>query len=118
MKFVIKKSDALAISVKRRTRFPTDLYAADGVYHNACDLSFRTDKNLPKKCSENENLSSWDLEKPVFTDREKVFQQLIEYLGANNEEQNTLNDLKQLMESFLKDSLHEAFTAKWIKHKL
>ena len=34
-----------------------------------------------------------------------------------DEEQITLNDLKELMDSFLKDSLHEAFITKWIKHK-
>ena len=28
------------------------------------------------------------------------------------------NDLKELMDSFLKDSPHEAFTTKWIKHRL
>ena len=41
-----KKCDALAISVKQRIRFATDLYAADGVYHNACDLSFREGINV------------------------------------------------------------------------
>ena len=45
-----------------------------------------------------------------FSDREKVFQQMIEYLREN--------DLKELMDSFLKDSPHEAFTTKWIKHRL
>ena len=34
-----------------------------------------------------------------------------------DEEQITLNDLKELMDSFPKDSLHEAFITKWIKHK-
>ena len=34
-----------------------------------------------------------------------------------DEEQITLNDLKELMDSFLKDSLREAFIIKWIKHK-
>ena len=43
---------------------------------------------------------------------------MIEYLLANNEEQITLNDLKELMDFFLKDSPHEAFTTKWIKQKL
>ena len=43
---------------------------------------------------------------------------MIEHLLAINEEQITLNDLKELMDSFLKDSPHEAFTTKWIKQKL
>ena len=43
-----KRNDALAISVKGRTRFTTDLHAADAVYHTACDSSFRTGKNLLK----------------------------------------------------------------------
>ena len=33
------------------------------------------------------------------TSREKAFQQIIEYLRANDEEQITLNDLKELMDS-------------------
>ena len=43
---------------------------------------------------------------------------MIKYLRANNEEQITLNKLKELLDSFLKDSPHEDFTTKWIKHKL
>ena len=43
---------------------------------------------------------------------------MIEYLRANDDEQITLNDFKELMGSFLKDCPHEAFTTKWIKHKL
>ena len=43
---------------------------------------------------------------------------MIEYFRANNDEKITLNDFKKLMDSFLKDSPHEAFTAKRIKHKL
>ena len=44
-----KRNDALAISVKGRIRFTTDLHAANAVYHTACDSSFRTGKILPKK---------------------------------------------------------------------
>ena len=68
--------------------------------------------------SENENLASSGLGKPVVLDHEKVFQLIIEFLCANDKEQTTLNDLKELMASFLKDSPHKAFTKKWIKHKL
>ena len=109
-----KRNDALAISVKGRIRFTTDLHAADAVYHTACDSSFRTGKNY----IENENLASQGLGRQVVSDREKVFQQMIEYLRANDEEQITLHDLTELVDSFLKDSLHEAFTAKLMKHKL
>ena len=99
-----KRNDALAISVKGRIRFTTDLHAADAVYHTACDSSFKTGKNLPKKYSENVNLASPGLGRPVVSDREKVFQEMIEHLHANGEEQITLKDLKELMNSFLKDS--------------
>ena len=66
----------------------------------------------------NENLASPGLRRPAVSDREKVFQQIIEYLRAHDEEQITLNDLKELMDSFLKDSPHDVFTTKWIKNKL
>ena len=113
-----KRNDAVAISVKGRIRFATDLHAAHAVYHTACDSSFRKGKNLPKKYSNNENLPSSGLGRPILSDRENVFQQMIEHLFANDEEQITLNDLKELIDSFLKDSSHEAFTTKWIKHIL
>ena len=64
------------------------------------------------------NLASPGLGRPVVSDREKVFQEMIEHLRANGEEQIMLKDSKELMDSFLKDSPHEAFTTKWIKHKL
>ena len=51
-KSLTKENDALAISVKRRIRFTTDLHAADAVYHTACNSSFRAGKKLPKKYSE------------------------------------------------------------------
>ena len=53
-----------------------------------------------KKYSENENLASPGLGRPFVSDRGKVFQQMIEYLRANVEEQITLNDLKELTDSF------------------
>ena len=43
---------------------------------------------------------------------------MIKHLCANDEEQITLNDLKELMDSFLKDSPQQAFTTKCIKYKL
>ena len=110
-----KRNDALAISVKGRIIFTTDLHAAVAVYHTAYDSSFTAGKNFPKKYSENENLASPGLERPVVSDGEKVFQQMIEYVCLNDEEQITLNDLKEIIDSFLKDSPHEAFTTKWIK---
>ena len=69
-----KRNDTLAIEVKGRIRFTTDLHAAEAVYHTACDSFFRTGKELPKKYSENENLASPGLGKPVVSDREKDFQ--------------------------------------------
>ena len=113
-----KRNNTLAISVNRKIRFTTDLRAGDVVYYTACDSSFRTGKNLSKKYSENENLASQDLGRLVVPDCEKLFQQMIKYLRANDEEQITLNKLKELLDSFLKDSPHEVFTTKWIKHKL
>ena len=71
-----------------------------------------------KQYCENESLVSPGLRRPVVSNRDKVFQQIVEYLRADDEEQITLNDLKELMDSFLKDSPHEAFTTKWIKHEL
>ena len=73
---------------------------------------------MPKKYSENENLASPGLGRPFISDCEKDFQQMIKHLCANDEEQITLNDLKELMDFFLKDSPHEAFTTKYIKYKL
>ena len=105
-----KKNDALGISVKGTTRFTTDLHAADAVYHTTCDWSFGTGTVKRESCITR-------LRKIVVSDRENVFQQMIEYLCANVEKQITLNDLKELMDSFLKDSPHEAFTTKWMKHK-
>ena len=73
---------------------------------------------MPKKYSENENLASPGLGRPFISDCEKDFQQMIKHLCANDEEQITLNDLKELMDSFLKDSPQQAFTTKCIKYKL
>ena len=43
---------------------------------------------------------------------------MAEYLYSNNEEQITLNKLKELKDSFLKESSCEVFTTEWVKQKL
>ena len=48
-----------------------------------------------KKYCENENLVSAGSRRLVASDREKVFQQIIEHVRANDEEQITLKDLKK-----------------------
>ena len=112
-----KRNDAPGILVKGRIRFTADLHAADAVYHTACYSSFRAGRNFPKNCSENEKLASPGLGRQVVSNRKNVFKQMIEYLRAIDEELITLNELKELMDSFLRDSPYKAFTTRWIKHK-
>ena len=63
-----KRNNALAISVKRRIRFTTDLHAADAVHHTAFDSSFRAGKIYLKGTEKTRIFGS-----PVVSDREKVF---------------------------------------------
>ena len=57
-------------------------------------------KTCLKKYCENENFVSPGLGRPVVSNRDMVFHQIVEYLRANDEEQITLNDLKELMDFF------------------
>ena len=119
LKVCEQRIDELSVSVKGRITFANDLHAADAVYHATCDSSFRTGKNLPRKYSHNNtSTSSSTSGRPVNVDRENAFERVISYLRENDEEQITIKDLVVLMENYLKDSDHEAYTTRWIKHRL
>ena len=71
-----KRNDALANWVKGRIRFTTDLHAADAVYHTTCDSSLELIK-ICLKSTVKTNLASPGFGKPVISDCEKVFQQMM-----------------------------------------
>ena len=115
-----KRTDDLAVSVKGRVSFANDLHAADAVYHVACDAAFRSGNSLPKKFSDNYSESSTTSfsGRPVSNVKEKAFNDVIDYLRENDDEQITITDLVALMQGFLEGSDEEAYSAKYFKKRL
>ena len=107
-----ERKGTLAISVKARITFASHLHTADAVCHAGCNSSFRTRKDLPKTYTGNKTSTSPGLGRPLSSDSESAFHQMIEYSCSNDLRQITLNEQKELMDPFLKDSSYKAFTTK------
>ena len=56
--------------------------------------------------------------RPSLSDQEGVFLEVIKYLEENDDEQVTINDLVQEMESLLLSSDHDAFSSKHMKRRI
>ena len=104
-----------------RLEYAQDLHAADAVYHQACNVNFRTGKQVPQKYgtdgNENGPKRLWQ-GRPVDTAKTTAFLKVAQFLEENDEEQITIADLTKKMEEYLEDSEEHAYSAKYMKAKL
>ncbi len=95
---------------------PVDLHAADAIYHKLCSFNFRTGRNIP-------NINQTEgkhpkVGRPESDVQNEAFLKVLEHLTNNDDEQITVYDSIDKMESFLEGSGHNAYTYKWMKSKL
>ena len=97
-----EREDDWGLKVKSRVEFVSDLPAADAVYHQACSVNFRTGKQIPKKyIPDVANVKRFKLGRPQDAVQAEAFMKVMENLQQNDEQQTTVGDLIEKMESYL-----------------
>lgn len=108
------REDAWAQKVSARIEFATDLPAVDAIYHQTCNVNFRTNRDIPKYFQP-------DVEKtptrgrPTDQDACTAFMTVIEYLKENDNEQITITDLVDKMKEICGE---RAYSASYTKQRL
>ena len=111
-----ERNDVWANRVKARLLAVHDLMAADALYHRQCSSNFRTNRNIPIMYqSEEQPSKKLKVGRPADTSANIAFEQVIKYLKENDDEQITVQDLVNYMESLLKDESAAAYSNVWMK---
>ena len=106
-----ERNDSCAHSVLARISSAHDLHATDAIYHKACDINFRTMRQIPtgfrkeKLCTKKVKLG-----RPEELDRSEAFLEVAKFLGENDDEQITISDLINKMEVILDGSEYSTFS--------
>lgn len=106
-------------TVKGRVIFVADLPAADAVYHNICNVNFRTGKQIPIVFRKtDQGTSSKACGRPKNTKKVEAFEAVADYLEKNDDEQVTISDLVNKMRDHLVNTNIQPYTNKHMKEEL
>ena len=76
-----ERNDSWAHSVQARISSAHDLHAADAIYHKACDINFRTMRQIPTAFRKGElSTKKAKLGRPEELDRTKAFLEVAKFL--------------------------------------
>ena len=89
-----QQNDRGSLKVKFRLDFVNNLRAEDAIYPGDCNNRFQSDK---KKPGVDISTSSRKRRRPTINEREEVFEEIVEYLCQNDEEQITISKLNDMM---------------------
>uniref|UniRef100_UPI00358E1706 uncharacterized protein n=1 Tax=Myxine glutinosa TaxID=7769 RepID=UPI00358E1706 len=113
------RMDEWAIAVQSRIEyFWGDLHAADCVYHQSCNVNFRTMQEIPKQFRSVDSAKRRKIGRPKDCDQEKAFEKVCTFLNENDEEQLTISDLVAKMGEYLTDCKSVAYGNQYLKEKL
>ncbi len=79
-----------------------DLPAADAIYHQTCNVNFRTGKQIPSVYAT--GTQAYKKKKvgcPMDEESSSAFRKVVKYLEENDNEQTTINDLIDVMQNHL-----------------
>ena len=113
------RGDKWAIAVQGRIEyFGGDLHAADCVYHQSCNVNFRTMRGIPRQFTSVESAKRRKSRRPKDSDQDEAFERVCVFLEENDEEQLTISDLVAKMGEYLRDSKSTAYGNQYLKEKL
>ena len=96
-----KRGDDWADMVKGRLECCHDLHASDAVYHQQCNVNFRTNKDMPKHFSCDDQLSAKKKQgRLTDTDNEEAILRVALYLEENDDEQIIVSELVLKMKEY------------------
>ena len=73
--------------------FGGDLHAADCVYHQSCNVNYRTMRNIPRQFTSVESTKLRKNGRPKDSDQDEACERVCVFLEENDEEQLTVSDL-------------------------
>lgn len=77
----ISRNDTWAAKVKGRLEFSQDLHTSDALYHQQCNVNFRTGKDIPKVFQTSEgSISKKSRGRPIDSTRNDAFLKVAAYL--------------------------------------
>lgn len=114
------RNDKWGNEVAARIAFAHDVRAADAVYHEACSVSFRTGRQIPRRHSLDgeDTVYTGKRGRPKEIDRQVAFLEVAHYLEENDDEQITLADLVLKMGELLDGTDFEPYSTTYMKSKL
>lgn len=115
-----QRKDEWFMLVSGRIAYVHDLIAADAVYLQSCNVNFRTGKPVPQKHSSGLGsvTKKQRLGRPKEAERYEAFLLVAKYLEENDDEQITITDLIEKMETGLLGSEVAAYGFTHMKSKL
>ena len=112
----MSRNDAWATKVKGTLEFSQDLHASDALYHQQCNVNFRTGKDIPNAFqTSEESMSKKSRGRPIDSTRNDAFFKVASYLEENDDEQITVNDLVAKMREYCGD---ECYTPVHLKQRI
>lgn len=120
LKICSERNDEWSEAISARLINVHDLPAADAVYHQTCNVNFRTNRQLPQ-LYETDKLPAAKKGKsvaPKIKEKKQAFVKVAKFLEDNDDEQITVGDLVEKMEEYSNNTESEAYGRSHTKTKL
>ena len=120
LKICSERNDEWSEAVSARLMNVHDLPAADAVYHQTCNVNFRTNRQLPQLYETDElpAAKKRKVGRPQNEEKKQAFVKVAKFLEDNDDEQITVGDLVEKMEEYLNNTDSEAYGWSYMKTKL
>ena len=89
-----RQNNEWSLEGKGRLEFVNDLRAEDAIYHRDCNSRYSSGKREPEV---DIAVSSRKRGRPIINEREEAFEEIVEYLCQNDDEQITISKLNDMM---------------------
>ena len=89
-----RQNNEWSLEGKGRLEFVNDLRAEDAIYHGDCNSRYSSGKREPEV---DIAVSSRKRGRPIINEREEAFEEIVEYLCQNDDEQITISKLNDMM---------------------
>lgn len=116
---MICRNDEWSLKVKGRIQYyEDDLHAADCVYHHACSSHFRCGRDATLQFQSESDPKRRKSGRPKNDNQQQAFSRTCAYLGANDEEQLTISELRNKMLQYLADADSILYSNQYLKSQL
>ena len=106
LKICSERNDDWSETIRARLMNVHDLPAADAIYHQTCNVNFRTNRQLPQvyEADELPVIKKRKIGRPQNEEKNQAFVKVTKFLEENDDEQITVGDLVEKMKEYLNDT--------------